>query len=333
MDNTRKRIGFACHLLDDDGAKVTGTEVASIKASAFFNLSRFDQERKAHAKAVANCVAVYNLIKHVSKMPVIERMVRLPSDLLPLSTHPDFSYQRLTLKEVEAILKLAGEEARRHGVRLSFHPSQYVTLTAKDLTASIAELNWHVWYFEAMGYRLNRWHDKGIAINIHGGRKDASVSDVLKGLRKCRKDLMNVITFENDEFSWGIDRILELSDYVAVVFDLHHHWIHTNGEWLQPNTVTYQHVIDSWRGVRPKIHLSMMQQDSVECRADKLPRFEQATTNRTGLRKHSDYMWNAAIAQLAFRYLKTSDIMCEAKAKNLASHELASMREKGRQMK
>ena len=42
------------------------------------------------------------------------------------------------------------------------------------------------------------------------------------------------------------------------------------------------------------------------------------------LRAHSDYYWNTAVNEWALQFLGTHDIMCESKAKNLASFELAN---------
>jgi hypothetical protein len=41
------------------------------------------------------------------------------------------------------------------------------------------------------------------------------------------------------------------------------------------------------------------------------------------LRAHSDFYWNTALNEWALSFLDTHDIMCESKAKNLASFELA----------
>jgi hypothetical protein len=41
------------------------------------------------------------------------------------------------------------------------------------------------------------------------------------------------------------------------------------------------------------------------------------------LRAHSDFMWNLKANEWALSFLKTHDIMCEAKGKNLASFALA----------
>ena len=66
----------------------------------------------------------------------------------------------------------------------------------------------------------------------------------------------NSITIENDEFSWGIEASLELEKHLALVLDIHHHWI-KNEEYIQINDDRISRIINSWRGVRPTIHYSM----------------------------------------------------------------------------
>jgi hypothetical protein len=41
------------------------------------------------------------------------------------------------------------------------------------------------------------------------------------------------------------------------------------------------------------------------------------------LRAHSDFYWNTAVNEWALSFLHRFDIMCESKAKNLASFKLA----------
>ena len=40
------------------------------------------------------------------------------------------------------------------------------------------------------------------------------------------------------------------------------------------------------------------------------------------LRAHSNFYWNQEVNDWALQFLETHDIMCESKAKNLASHAL-----------
>ena len=49
---------------------------------------------------------------------------------------------------------------------------------------------------------------------------------------------------------WGLDESLKVGHKVALVLDIHHHWIRDE-EYIQSDDDRIQQVIDSWRGVRP----------------------------------------------------------------------------------
>ena len=57
----------------------------------------------------------------------------------------------------------------------------------------------------------------------------------------------NTIAIENDEMCHGLDASLMLKDHVALVLDIHHHWIRDE-EYIQADDDRVKMVIDSWRG-------------------------------------------------------------------------------------
>lgn len=125
--------------------------------------------------------------------------------------------------------------------------------------------------------------------------------------------------------SWGIDASLELADDLALVLDIHHHWVRT-GEYIRPSDDRFKRIVDSWRGVRPAIHYSVSREDLLDRHAKgKKPNMNSLLEQgykKQKLRAHSDYMWNRAVNDWALEFLDHADIMVESKAKNLASHKL-----------
>ena len=53
----------------------------------------------------------------------------------------------------------------------------------------------------------------------------------------------------------GSMQSLQLEKHVALVLDIHHHWIRDE-EYIQADDDRVKRVIDSWRGVRPTLHYS-----------------------------------------------------------------------------
>jgi hypothetical protein len=84
--------------------------------------------------------------------------------------------------------------------------------------------------------------------------------------------------------------------------------------------------VDSWRGVRPTCHYSVSREDILDVR-EHPTRPEMALLLEQGykkqkLRAHSNFYWNDDVNDWALQFLDNFDIMCESKAKNLASHAL-----------
>jgi len=79
--------------------------------------------------------------------------------------------------------------------------------------------------------------------------------------------------------------------------------------------------------VRPVIHYSVSREDILvghdnNTRPDMNVLLESGH-KKSKLRAHSDFYWNAPVTDWALTFLSRSDIMCESKAKNLASFQVA----------
>jgi UV DNA damage endonuclease len=127
--------------------------------------------------------------------------------------------------------------------------------------------------------------------------------------------------------SYGIDDLLPLADDLPIVLDLHHHWVASRGEYIEPDNPRVDRIVASWRGVRPISHVSVSREDLLADH-DVQVRPEFAALVARGikpkdLRAHSDLMWNEAVNDLVASHLAWSDFEVEAKSKNLASAGLA----------
>jgi UV DNA damage repair endonuclease len=161
-------------------------------------------------------------------------------------------------------------------------------------------------------------------INVHiAGR--AGPAGIKAALRRLSPEARNCITIENDEMSWGIESSLELADDLALVLDVHHHWVKT-GEYISAEDDRVKKVIDSWRGVRPVIHFSVSREDVlVNHDTNNRPILESLLNSgykKAKLRAHSNFYWNKEVNDWVLTFRDNFDIMCESKAKNLASFKL-----------
>jgi UV DNA damage repair endonuclease len=250
-------------------------------------------------------------------------MVRLGSDILPVYTHKLWSYfwQRADVRAyAEREFQRVGDIGRSKQVRLSFHPGQFCVLASEHpgiVQRSIEEFEYHATMARWMGYGRN-FQDFKINVHISGKKGAQGIKDVLG---KLSTEARNCITIENDETKHGIDESIKLADDVALVLDIHHHWVRT-GEYIEPDDQRVARIKDSWRGVRPALHYSISREDvlvghDTSTRPD-LDSLLQSGIKRGNLRAHSDYYWNAAVNSWALSFNDDFDIQCESKAKNLA---------------
>jgi len=109
---------------------------------------------------------------------------------------------------------------------------------------------------------------------------------------------------------------------LALVLDIHHHWVR-EGEYIDSNDDRVKRVIDSWRGVRPVCHYSVSREDYMEghdrSRSPDMAQLLEAGYKKQKLRAHSDFFYNDSVNEWAWTFTEDFDVMCEAKAKNLAS--------------
>jgi UV DNA damage repair endonuclease len=333
--NTPK-IGFCCKWLDhpDETAGRKPT-VESRELNGRSTTMRWLREHKSEAEQRQwdimnhNARAALLMVERVAQMPEGRRMVRLGSEMLQGYTEPswiDWWQQADIQRHLEKIFAPIGARARELGVRLSFHPGQFCVLASESdeiVERSILEFEYHADMARWMGYGVS-WHDHGFKINVHLSGKGGATK-FLKTLGRLTPEARNLITIENDEMTNGLDSTLLVAEHVALVLDVHHHWINS-GEYISPADSRTMRVIESWRGTRPALHYSVSRED-VLVDHDRGTRPDLAELLAGGfkkqkLRAHSDMMWNTACNNWVLGFADNFDIQCEAKSKNLASEQL-----------
>jgi len=331
FDITTKRIGFACkwaeinkkgEIASAEGLNTGGTTMAWANRN-----SRNVVEEKIIDVAKTNIVNTHNLIKKVATLPDELRMLRITSDMLSFYTHADYTDFWQSQNTQDLLAKWfapLGETARQNNVRLSFHPDQFVVLASdrdEVVNKSIEEFEYHVDMAKWMGY-CREFQDIKINVHISGRKGPQGIRDVFGRLSP---EARNTLTLENEEYTHGLADCLSLSDLVPTVLDIHHNWVRES-TYIEPNSDDVKRVIASWRGIRPTCHYSVSREDVLVGHAtNNRPSLESLLTegfSKQKLRAHSDYYWNDAVNDWALSFLDNFDMMCESKAKNLASHKL-----------
>lgn len=326
------RIGFACKFseLDTKGEVVSIPELNTRTTTvAWLNKqSKQVAEERLWDIMKHNIESARLLVKKVGSLEQHLRMVRLSSDILPVYSHPSWSYFWSlpdTRAYCEKHLAEVGVLGRSLDVRLSFHPGQFCVLASDSgnvVEQSIAEFEYHADLARMMGYG-QKFQDFKINVHISGRKGAQGIRDIYPRLST---EARNCITLENEEFTHGLSDTLLLSDIIPTVLDLHHHWIR-EGEYISHRNPNIQRVVDSWRGTRPVLHYSVSREDLLLVHGTSIPPNHSLLISeghkKAQLRAHSDYYWNHGVNEWAFSFLREFDVMCESKAKNLASFKFA----------
>lgn len=270
-----------------------------------------------------NLDAQENLLGYVATLPPMLHMLRLSSDLLPFYSHPHVAafYRDPAIQQrLRQRFARLGELARGADIRLSMHPGQYCVLGSDKpgvVDNSVAEFEYHADMIRMMGYGQ---HFQDFKCNVHvAGR--LGVEGVRAAWPRLSMEARNCITFENEEWTYGIDDCLQLADLAPVVLDIHHAWLH-EGARVALDDPRLPRIVDSWRGVRPVMHYSQPPEKLQALGFDQesplpiAPLLEHVGKRELCL--HSDLMWNQWCNRYALGFHDRFDIMFEAKHKNLA---------------
>jgi len=317
---SQARLGFCCTFVLDEPPGTHATLKAAREATRAMNLTTVtmahlaklnpaDRREKLVGVVRHNLTALSRQIAWVGARPPIERLLRMGSNVLPGYTHL-------------AVKALYAEPDLRMAVETGL-----ASQNPAAIENGLSELDYHAELFGLMGYG-GGWHPHGAHINIHVGAGDPGVAGFRETLPRASRLARDLVTVENDENLFGLDEVLRLSDLVPVVFDLHHHWVESGGDYIEPDDPRIARVIESWRGVRPVAHISVSREAVLaDCDEDRLPDFpalREAGHSVRDLAAHSDLMWNRAVNDLVARHLAWADFEIEAKAKNLASMQIAA---------
>ena len=330
-----KRIGFACKWIDRpdqvDGIKATDnckqyntgtTTVAWLKRQ-----TQDVAEQKLWDLMVQNIESTRKLVEKVGDLDDNLRMVRLSSDILPVYTQPDYAYfwqLPATKSYLEQHFQEVGNVARSRNVRLSFHPGQFTVLASDNpgiVDRSIEEFEYHADMVRFMGYGKS-FQDFKINVHISGRQGPEGIR---RAYSRLSPEARNCITIENEENSWGLNDCLTITDIIPIVLDIHHNWIR-EGHYIKSNDDAVKRVLDSWSGVRPTLHYSVSREDVLVGHSNIVApdhaKLLLEGHKKQKLRAHSDFYWNTEVNDWALTFWDNFDIMCESKAKNLASRKL-----------
>ncbi|MCR4407564.1 MAG: UV DNA damage repair endonuclease UvsE [Anaerolineae bacterium] len=251
-------------------------------------------------------------------------MYRMASDLAPYLTHPDLPQFHDQIEECAAELAAIGETARLDGLRLSFHPSQYVVLNAEDenvVARSAHNITALTRILDAMGLGAEA------VVVIHGGGiygdREAARQRFVTHYLRLPEAARRRLVLENDDSRFSVADVawIHRETDIRLVFDYLHFCNHNPQRMDTVEALTT--CLDTWPAdVRPKVHFS-----SPRTAMHIVERSQMAQEGAYGLRQprwtqHADFVdpftFIAFVRAARTAHLRDFDVMLEAKAKDLA---------------
>ena len=249
-------------------------------------------------------------------------MYRMSSDLAPYATHPDMPQFHAMVRDSAADLAAIGARARAQGLRLSFHPSQYVVLNSPDpelVRKSAADLLSQAEMLDLM----ELGPDAVMVIHVGGtyGDREASNARWVETFRTLPEPVRRRLVLEHDDIRFSASDVLWIHEHTGVrlIFD-HQHFLCLNPDGLDMGR-TVRRILDTWPAdVRPKIHFSSPRTELRELKRKDRKTGKAKTVHVAPIwTGHADYVHPFEF--MGFMRSVTDrdfDVMIEAKAKDLA---------------
>ncbi len=250
------------------------------------------------------------------------RMYRISSDIAPYLTHPEKPEFHRQIAEAAEELRALGAVAAAQGLRLSFHPSQYIVMNSpneKLTQQSLLDLESQAEMLDLLG----QGPEGVVVIHVGGvyGERAVARDRWARAWERLSERAQRRLVLENDDISYSAADVLAIHRQTGVklVFDHQHHWC-LNPEGL-PLRATVEQFLRTWpKGVRPKMHFSSPRTELRELkRRNRQTKKMETVWQPPLLTGHADYghPFEFIMMMRELRGLEF-DVMLEAKVKDLA---------------
>lgn len=186
------------------------------------------------------------------------RLFRITSQLFPHLD--DDETPKYDINFAIDLLKETGKIAKSYGHRITMHPGQHNILNSpndKIVNKTINELVNHAKILMTMGYKPE--HGSVIVIHVGGvyGDKPNSLNRWKKNWYLIPEFCRKYIVIENDEFSYNVMDVLNLSEElnIPMVLDFFHNEV-SNDKVKITNELLLR-IAKTWKNITPKFHYSV----------------------------------------------------------------------------
>jgi UV DNA damage endonuclease len=203
----------------------------SCRSSRTFRLASYSDERmRSTIEENLNCLQ--QILEFNRDHDLL--FFRITSDLIPFASHPicTFPWHKTFKKKFKAI----GDFIKKHDMRVSMHPDQFVLINSLDdgiFQRSVAELIYHAEVLDLLGA------DATAKIQIHVGgiygNKRKSMERFVKRFYLLPDAVKKRLVIENDERLYSVNDCLHIHQEtnLPLVFDVFHFFCYNNGEGIR----------------------------------------------------------------------------------------------------
>lgn len=240
---------------------------ATTTASSLARLSSSEAREKLARLCRSNALALQQAFEYCVQAEI--GCFRVNSDILPVKTHPVQGYDLRDLpggSEIVGLFETCGTYARQNGLRVCFHPDQFVVLNSLRpdvVAAAMRDLEYHAEIAEWVGADV---------INIHGGGafgdKTAALERFASALCRLSPAARSRLTVENDDKVFTPEDLLPVCQRTGIplVYDVHHHRCLPDGlsvaeatrlalaTWHREPLFHLSSPLEGWSGPQPHRH-------------------------------------------------------------------------------
>jgi UV DNA damage endonuclease len=237
-----------------------GYKFRTMTYKSFSSKPREESLEKLSSIISNNFSVAEKIVKHCSSSGI--KGYRLSSDLCPVIKHPDVM---LNLEDLPnyGFIKYEIDKLKRTiketGIRVSAHPSEYITLTSDDpvkVNHSIIDLEFHGEIFDRLELSQTYYNPLNIHVRKEGDA-DLLAKTFMDNYNKLSSSVKNRLVLENNDTgnTWTVANLKKYfysSHGIPVTFDNLHHEMLNHGT---SHKDAFYDAISTWT-VQPLFHYS-----------------------------------------------------------------------------
>jgi len=208
-----------------------GHKFRTMTFKSFSSKERSESLEKLSGIIINNFNVSEKIVRHCAANKI--RGYRLSSDLCPVIKHPDVMLALEDLpnyNEIEKSIKDLSNTIRETEIRVSAHPSEYITLTSDDdikVQHSLIDLELHAEIFDRLELSQSYYNPLNIHIRKEGDPKDLSLT-FMKNFERLSNRVKSRLVLENNDTgnTWTVNNLKKYfynEHGIPVTFDNLHH--------------------------------------------------------------------------------------------------------------